>query len=166
MNKYIYCHPQTDLFVLSELFSVATYAGRNPSNFTLGYVSDRSANKRTTLATRILKVFIYQQQQTFVHIFIPYRLPECSILSNSFALYERRPTIPSPECSTPMVERIYCHPQTDCFLRKSDWYAPANIYIYIYIYIYIFDVPSSFVASILILFAYCWCSFEYRFSFF
>ena len=36
----IYCHPQTDRFVLSELFSVARPAGRskpdrNPSNFTI-----------------------------------------------------------------------------------------------------------------------------------
>ena len=26
---YIYCHPQTDCFVLSELFSVARHAGRS-----------------------------------------------------------------------------------------------------------------------------------------
>ena len=55
----------------------------------------------------------------FVYIFIPYRLPECSILSKSFALCERRPTIPSPDGSTPMGERIYCHPQTDCFVLSE-----------------------------------------------
>ena len=41
--------------------------------------------------------------------FIPCRLPECSILSKSFALCERRPKIPLPECSTPMRERIYIY---------------------------------------------------------
>ena len=35
--------------------------------------------------------------------------------SKSFALWERQPKIPSLECSTPMGERIYCHPQTDYF---------------------------------------------------
>ena len=28
-HTYIYCHPQTDCFVLSELFSVARHAGRS-----------------------------------------------------------------------------------------------------------------------------------------
>ena len=58
---YIYCHPQTDSFVLSEFFSVARHAGRshrNPSNVTLDEVSDLSATKRTTMASRIFKVFI------------------------------------------------------------------------------------------------------------
>ena len=50
---------------------------------------------------------------------MPYRLPECSILSESFALYERRPTIPSPECSTPMGEGIYFHQQTDSFVLSE-----------------------------------------------
>ena len=41
-------------------------------------VSDHSANKRTTLAKGILKVFMQQQQQKrpFVYIFIAYRLPD------------------------------------------------------------------------------------------
>ena len=42
------CHPQTDCFVVSQVFSVVRHVGRlklgNPPNFT----SDRSANKRTT----------------------------------------------------------------------------------------------------------------------
>ena len=47
---YIYCHPKTDCFVLSELFSVARHVGRRkpgskPSNFTVDLVSDRSTNK-------------------------------------------------------------------------------------------------------------------------
>ena len=46
----------------------------------------------------------------------PYRIPECSISSKSFALCWRQPKIPSPECSTTMGERIYCHPQADSFV--------------------------------------------------
>ena len=60
-----------------------------------------------------------QQQRPFVYIFIPYQLPECSILSKNFALCEWRPKISSPECSTPMGERIYCHLQTDCFVLSE-----------------------------------------------
>ena len=48
--------------------------------------------------------------------FVPYRIPECSIHSKSFALCEQQPKIPSPECSTHMGERIYYYPQTDCFV--------------------------------------------------
>ena len=62
---------------------------------------------------------------------MPYRLRECSILSESFALCECLPKIPSPECSTPMGERIYYHPQTDCFVLSL-----VHIFVYIYIYIY------------------------------
>ena len=52
---YIYCHPQTGCFVLSELFSVARHVGRlswdrNPPNFTLDLVLDHSANKHTMSA--------------------------------------------------------------------------------------------------------------------
>ena len=32
--------------------------------------------------------------------------------------FMRRPTNPSPESSTPMGERIYCHPQTDNFVPR------------------------------------------------
>ena len=61
----------------------------------------------------------------------------------SFALCERRSTIPSPDCSIPMGERIYCHPQTDCFIlselfsvarhagrSKPGWKPIQLIYIY------------------------------------
>ena len=34
-NIYIYCHPQTDCFVLSELLSVTRSRDRYPSNFTI-----------------------------------------------------------------------------------------------------------------------------------
>ena len=49
---YIYCNPQTDGFVVSQHISVARHVGRLKlgSEFTLDLVSDRSANKRTTLA--------------------------------------------------------------------------------------------------------------------
>ena len=61
-----------------------------------------------------------QQQCPFVYIFIPYRLPESSILSKSFALCERRPKIPSPECSTPMGSvYIVIHRQTVSFYQNS-----------------------------------------------
>ena len=49
----------------------------------------------TSVPLFFLKVFMQQQRQ-FVYIFIPYRLPEGSILSKSFALRERRPKVHSP----------------------------------------------------------------------
>ena len=52
---YIHCHPQTDCFVLSELFSVARHVGCSKPGLK---PSDRSANKRTTLANGIFKVSV------------------------------------------------------------------------------------------------------------
>ena len=71
---YIYSHPQTDCFVLSELFSVARHAGRSepgskPSNFTLDCDSDQSSTKRTTLAKGILRYFYFSAAAAFVYIF-------------------------------------------------------------------------------------------------
>ena len=90
---YIYSHPQTDCFVLSELFSVARHVGR----LKLG---SKPVQLYVRLSIRLLGQQAYhvgkgnykvlcreqQQQRPFVYIFIPYRLPECSILSKSFAL--------------------------------------------------------------------------------
>ena len=48
--------PKTDCFDVSQLFRVATHAGRldrNPSNFTFDLVSYRSVNKRTTSAREL-----------------------------------------------------------------------------------------------------------------
>ena len=52
------CHPQTDCFIVSQLFSVARHVehfiwDRNMPNFTLDLVSDRSINKRTTSAREL-----------------------------------------------------------------------------------------------------------------
>ena len=107
---YIVIHKQTVSFYENSSVWLDTQdaRNRNPSNFTIDYVSDHSATKRITLATGIFKVFIFskqqqqqqqQQQQPLFTFFIPYRLPECSILSKSFALRLRWPTIPSPESS-------------------------------------------------------------------
>ena len=53
-------HPQTDCFVLSELFSVTRYVGRlkSRSNFTSDLISDRTANNRTSLAKGIIKYYL------------------------------------------------------------------------------------------------------------
>ena len=89
---------------------------RNPSNL-YARLSHRPL-KRTTLAKGIFQRYLFSNSSSsrLFTFFKPYRLPECSILSKSFALCERRPTISSPECSTSMGESIYCHPQTDCYV--------------------------------------------------
>ena len=55
---YIYCHPQTDCFVVSQLFSVARHVGclklgSKPAQLTLDLVSYHSANKRTMPAREL-----------------------------------------------------------------------------------------------------------------
>ena len=81
-----------------------------------------------------------------------YTLPDTRVL-NSFeelTLCERQPKIPSPECSTPMGERMYCHPQTDCFIVSQLFYVDrqlGRLYIYICIYIYCHPQTDCFVLS-------------------
>ena len=133
-HTYIYCHPQTDCFIVSQLFSVARHVGclKLESKPTQLYVrlSIRPLGQR---AYHIGKIIIRYYVATaaaaaFVCLhFIPYRIPECSIRSKSFALCERQPKIPLPECSTPMEECIYCHPQIDCFIVSQLFSVARNI---------------------------------------
>ena len=69
---HIYSHPQTDCFVLSELFSVARHAGRSKPESKPVQLYDRHGHKRTTLAKGIFRYFIFSKQQqqplfTFFH---------------------------------------------------------------------------------------------------
>ena len=48
-NIYIYCHPQTDCFVLSELFSVARPAGRSKPGSKPVQLYDRQRFQTTRL---------------------------------------------------------------------------------------------------------------------
>ena len=147
---YIYCHPQADCFVVSQLFSMARHVG----HLKLG---SKPAQLYVRLSIRPLgqqayhvgKGIIWYYVATaaaaaaFVCLhFITYRIPEYSIHLKSFALCKRQPKIPSPECSPPMEERIYCNPLTDCFvvsqLFRVARHLGPRLYIYIYIYIYIY----------------------------
>ena len=68
----------------------------------------------------LLRYLSSNSSSRLFYIFIRYRLPECSILPKSFALCERRPKIPSPECSTPMGSvYIVIHRQTVSFYPNS-----------------------------------------------
>ena len=63
----------------------------------------RLVNKRTTSASGIIKYYAAAAAAAFVCLhFIPYWIPEWSILSKSFELYERQPKTRSQECSTPI----------------------------------------------------------------
>ena len=93
MCVLIYCHPHTDCFVVSQLFSVARHVGR----LKLG---SKSAQLYVKLNIRPLgqqayhvsKGIIRYSVATFFCLhFIPYRIPECSIRLKNFALCERQP---------------------------------------------------------------------------
>ena len=61
-HTYIHCHPHTDCFVLSELFSVARHVGRaKPASKPIQlYVKSQTARPTSVprLAKGIVKVFI------------------------------------------------------------------------------------------------------------
>ena len=87
-------HPQTDCFVLSELFSAVRHAGRSkpgskPVQLCVRLCFRPLVHQAETLAKGIFKVFLFLETAAAVvclHFFIPYRLPECSILSKSFCI--------------------------------------------------------------------------------
>ena len=121
IHTHIYSHPQTHCFVESRLFSLARHLERLK-------MGSKPAQLYVRLSIRPLCQQVYHislgiiryKVVAFVCLhFIPYRIPECSIRSKSFSLCEKQPKIPWPECSTPMGERIYCHPQTDCFVESQ-----------------------------------------------
>ena len=109
---YIFCHPHTDCFVVSQLFSVARHVGRLKLETKLAqhYVrlSIRPLSQQAYYVGKGIIRYYVATAAAFVCLYsVPYRIPECSIRSKSFTLCERQPKIPSPECSTPMGERIY-----------------------------------------------------------
>ena len=82
--------------------------GSKPAQF---YVSIRPLGQQAYHVSKgIIRYYVAIASAAFVCLhFIPYRIPDCSIRSKSFALCERQPKIPSPECSTPVGERIYIY---------------------------------------------------------
>ena len=118
---YIYCHPQTDCFVLSELFGVARHAGRlKPGSIPVHFYARLSfrpfGHQADHFGQGNFKVFILaKQQQPFLHF---YTQSATRVLNffEELCITLAAAEIPSPECSTPMGERIYCHPQTDYFV--------------------------------------------------
>ena len=117
-----YCHPLTVCFVVSQLFSVVRdigclKLGSKPAQLYVRLSIRPLGQQVYHVGKGIIRYYIATAAAVFVCLhFIPYRIPECSICSKSFALCERQPKIPLPVCSTLMGERIYCHPQTDCFV--------------------------------------------------
>ena len=83
---YIVIHRQTVLFYQNSSVWLDTQDAqswdRNSSKFTLDWVSDLSATKRTTLAKGILRYFILATAAAFVYIFF-YTLSATRVL-NSF----------------------------------------------------------------------------------
>ena len=119
---YIYSHLQTECSVVSQLFCVARHVeclkpGSKPTQLYVRLSIRPLSQQAYNVSKGIVRYYVPTAAAAFVCLhFIPYRIPECSIRSKSFALCEQQPKIPSPECSTPMRERIYCHLQTDCFV--------------------------------------------------
>ena len=106
---YIYCHPQTDCFVLSELFSVARHVGRS-----------KPGSKPIQLYVRLsLRPLGQQAYHVWLRELLRYLTVAAVCLHfytlsatrelNSFeelCIMRAAADIPSPECSTPMGERI------------------------------------------------------------
>ena len=101
---YIYSHPQADYFIVSQLFSVATHAGR----FKLGSKPAQHYVRLSILQLSPGDIRYFGNYNAlcisfwFVYI-LPFRILKCPVHSKSFALREWQPLISSPECSTPYI---------------------------------------------------------------
>ena len=111
---YIYCHPQKDCFVVSQLFRVARNVGRlklgsKPVQLYVRLTIRPLGQQAYHVGKRTMRYYVATAAAAFVCLhFISYQIPECSIRSKRFVLCERQPIIPSPECSAPMGEHVVC----------------------------------------------------------
>ena len=89
----VYCNPQTDCFVASQLFSVARHVGRLKLESKPAQLYIRlSIIPLSKQANHVTSGLIRHYVVAFACLqFIPYRIPESSIHSKSFALCEWQP---------------------------------------------------------------------------
>ena len=88
----MYCHPQTNCFVVSRLFSVAKHVGRlklgsKPVQLYVRIRIRPLGQQAYHVGKRTIKYYVATAAAASVCLhFTPYRIPECSIRSKSFAL--------------------------------------------------------------------------------
>ena len=117
------CHPQTDCFVVSQLFSVIRHVGRfklelKPAQLYVR-LSILPLNQQVTyVSSGFIRHYVVA---SFVYI-LPYRMPERSIHWKSFELRKWQPLIPLAECSPHPTARgsvyIVIQRQTVAFYRN------------------------------------------------
>ena len=122
---YIYSHPQTDCFILTELFSVARHVGcSKPGSKLIQLYVRLSLRPLSQQAYHVwLREFSRYHVVTAAAVCLHFYTLSATRVLNSFEdLYIMRAA--AENCSTrvlnPMGEHIYCHPQTDCLIL-SEW---------------------------------------------
>ena len=96
-----------------------------------------------------------------LHFFIPYRIPESSIHSKSFALCEQQPKIPSPEWSTPYIYKVYLYgiaisesTISLILLHTLFFRLHTHTHTHIYIYIYIIFILACNLSILVYIYIY------------
>ena len=84
---YIYSHPQRDCFVVSQLFRVARHIaclelGLKPAQLYVKLSIITLSHQSTLISSGIIRQLCSSLR---LFTFLPYRIPECSIHSKSFA---------------------------------------------------------------------------------
>ena len=90
---YVYCHPHTHCFVVSQRISVARHVGCLKLGSKPAQIYVRlSTTPLSQQVNHVSSVIIRHYVVAFVCLhFFYYRIPECSILLKSFALCEWQP---------------------------------------------------------------------------
>ena len=87
---YIYCHPQTDCFVVSQLFSMTRHVGRvklglKPAQLYVRFRIRPLGQQAYHVGKEIIRYYAAAAAAFVCLHFVPYRIPECSFRSKSFA---------------------------------------------------------------------------------
>ena len=126
---YIYCHRQTDCFVVSQLFSGAKHVGclklgLKPIQLCV-WLSIIPLSQKVNVSSRIIRYYVVA---FFCLHFCLTRYQSAQFIQRALHYVSGSRKFLC-QCTQPHGERIYCHPQTDCFVVSQLF----NVAIYAHI---------------------------------
>ena len=115
---YIYSRPQTDGFVVSQIFSVARHVGRfklglNPAQLYVRFGIITLSHQLIYISTGMIRHYVV------AFVCLHFALPDTRMLHSFEELcitWEAAVNSFARVLNSPEGERIYCHPQTDVFI--------------------------------------------------
>ena len=147
MGERIYCHPQTDCFVLSELFSVARHAGRSKPGSKPIQLYVRLSLRPLGRQYIYIYIYIYIYGLSYIYIYICIR--------EAMVIFQQ---------SSPCSPQLFCKCWRDLIsLVKTVINSKYVVRIWIFLSKFFTHPPTESLTSILMFFSslmvnqYSWC---------